>query len=91
MDANRPTETNPTDHEVLKFPEWQLPLQDLILEFDRAKLRGKMQRVEALIYDRLQQLNDGNHSHAAEREAINDAVSILRVIKRDKLAYPDWK
>ena len=91
MDEYRSAKINPSEHDVLRFPEWQLPLQDLILEFDRAKLREKMQRVEALIYDRLQQLNSGSNGHSAEREAINDAVSILLVIKKDKLDYPDWK
>src|SRR5438105_14311143 len=42
----------------LKFPEWQAPLQDLILEFDREKMPEKMQHVETLIIDRLQQLRN---------------------------------
>lgn len=72
-----------TDNE-LKFPRWQASLQDVILEFDRDKLPGKIQQVEALIAARLEQLKlsaDG----LSEREAIHDAMSILRVIKRDKL------
>jgi hypothetical protein len=73
----------------LKFPEWQAPLQELILEFDREKLPEKIQKVETLIFDRLQQLRQGNDGHS-EKQAINDALSILRIIKRDKLNYPDW-
>jgi hypothetical protein len=76
--------------EELKFPEWQAPLQEVILEFDREKLPEKIQKVETLIFERLQQLrqeSDGRN----EREAINNALSILRVIKRDKLGFPDWK
>jgi hypothetical protein len=42
----------------LKYPEWQAPLQELILEFDREKLPGKMQNVGILISKRLQQLRD---------------------------------
>lgn len=91
MDSNRPAEVNPSEQDGLKFPEWQLPLQDLILEFDRTRLREKMQRVEAIIYDRLQQLPQNGDVHVAERDAISDAASILRAIKRDKLGYPDWK
>jgi hypothetical protein len=44
----------------LKYPKWQTPLQELILEFDRAKLPEKVQQVEALILERLQQLRRGN-------------------------------
>jgi hypothetical protein len=74
----------------LKYPEWQAPLQEVILEFDREKLWGKVQKVETLIFERLQQLSQGNDGRT-EREAINDALPILQVIKRDKLGFPDWK
>jgi hypothetical protein len=76
--------------EELKFPAWQVPLQDLILEFDREKLAEKIQKVENLIFERQQQLNQASDGHA-EREAIYDALNIIRVIKRDKLGFPDWR
>lgn len=76
--------------EELKFPEWQAPLQDLILEFDREKLAKKIQAVENLIFERQQQLNQAGNSHL-EREAMQDALNIIRVIKRDKLGFPDWR
>jgi hypothetical protein len=69
--------------EELKFPAWQVPLQDLILEFDREKLAKKIQKVENLIFERQQQLSQVSDGHA-EREAIYDAWNIIRVIKRDK-------
>ncbi len=37
--------------EELQFPEWQGPLQDVILEFDRERMLKKMQDVEALIFE----------------------------------------
>jgi hypothetical protein len=76
--------------EELKFPEWQAPLQGLILEFDREKLAKKIQEVENLIFERQQQLNQAGNSYL-EREAIQDALNIIRVIKRDKLGFPDWR
>ena len=76
--------------EQLKFPEWQGLLQDLILEFDREKLTQKIQEVENLIFERQQQLNQASNSHP-EREAIQDALNIIRVLKRDKLGFPDWR
>jgi hypothetical protein len=74
----------------LKYPEWQTPLQELILEFDSEKLRVKIQNVETLIFERVQQLRQECDARI-EQEAINDALSVLRTIKRDKLGYPDWK
>jgi hypothetical protein len=76
--------------EELKYPEWQKPLQELILEFDRDKLPEKVQQVETLIFERLQQLRRGNDGNI-ELQAINDALGVLRIIKRDKLGFPDWK
>jgi hypothetical protein len=34
--------------EELKYPKWQAPLQDLILEFDCEKLREKVRKVESI-------------------------------------------
>lgn len=69
--------------ESLRFPAWQVPLQELILEFNRAKLPAKTQEVEKLIVDRLGKLRFEVSSD--EYAALNDAVSILRVLKRDRL------
>ena len=74
----------------MKYPEWQTPLQELILEFDPEKLPEKIRQVEALIFERLRQIRQGNDGHL-ETQAINDALAILRVIKRNKLGLPDWK
>jgi hypothetical protein len=75
----------------LKFPEWQLPVQDAILEFNRERLRDKVQEVETLIYERLQQINGEDDGAQDERQSIQDALGILRTIKRDRLGFPDWK
>jgi hypothetical protein len=73
-----------------KYPKWQTPLQEAILEFDREKLREKIEKLETSILERLQELQLGTNGHS-EREAINEALSTLRIIKRNKLGYPDWK
>ena len=72
----------------LKFPEWQAPLQDLILEFDPIKLEEKIREVETLLFGRLQQLDHGNDSRD-EKIALQDALSIIRIMKRDRLESPD--
>jgi hypothetical protein len=72
----------------LKFLEWQAPLQDLILEFDPVKLEEKMPQVEALLFDRLQKLDHGDDSRG-EKTALQDALSIIRIMKRDRLESAD--
>lgn len=74
----------------LKYPAWQAPLQELIGESDPKQLSKKMYLVETLIFERLQELHQDSDGRA-EREAINDALSIIQRIKRDKLGFPDWK
>lgn len=76
--------------EELKFPEWQAPLQELFIEFDRDRLIEKVQKVEALIFERLQR-PPRSKDDRNERESLDQAVFILRMIKRDRLGYPDWQ
>ena len=76
--------------EELKYPIWQGPLQDAIVEFNPERLSQKIQRAEAVVFKRLQELSSDSDHHG-ERQAIADAFSTLRVLKADKLSYPDWK
>jgi hypothetical protein len=76
--------------EELQFPEWQGPLQDVILEFDRERMLKKIEDVEVLIFDRLRQLSVSSDSRV-EHDALNDALSVLRILKRERLGFPDWK
>ena len=76
--------------EELKFPEWQGPLQDVILEFDRERMLKKVQDVEALIFDRLRQISVATDGRV-EHDALNDALSVLRILKRERLGYPNSK
>lgn len=80
----------PMSDGALKFPEWQTPLQEVILELDHEKLTEKMQKLETLLSERFQELQRESGSQA-EQQALNDALSTLRIIKRDKLGFPDWK
>lgn len=79
---------NETDD--LRYPQWQSPLQEAILEFDEEKLTEKALQAEAAILRRLQELrqsNNGHHEHAA----ISYGLSLLRSIKAERLSYPDWQ
>ena len=47
---------------------------------------------EEAIFQRLQQLAGNSDSEAeAERQATGDAISALKILKTEKLNYPDWK
>ena len=73
----------------LPYPRWQAPLQKVILELDREKLAEKTFQAEDVILERLQELRPSNDSHH-EREAIRYGLALLKMIKRDRLGYPDW-
>ncbi|MGA7852505.1 MAG: hypothetical protein WCA15_04205 [Candidatus Acidiferrales bacterium] len=76
--------------EEMKFPEWQTPLRALAEESDPDKLFEKVQNVEILILERLQVVFQGSDGRG-ERVALAEALHTLRVIKRDKLGFPDWQ
>jgi hypothetical protein len=74
----------------LPYPEWQHPLQEAALEFDRERLTEKAMKAETRILERLRQIQQSNNGHH-ERDAINHGLSLLRTIRRDRLNYPDWQ
>jgi hypothetical protein len=82
------TEDSPSP-EIL-YPTWQHEYQAALIELDREKLKGRVAAAETAIYKRLQQLSQSSDDFA-ERQAIEDALHSLRVLKRDELKYPDWE
>ena len=72
------------------YPEWQLEYQTALLEFAPKQLIERVKAAETAIFNRLQVLSRSNNSHA-ERQAIEDALASLRVLKRDSLGFPDWE
>jgi hypothetical protein len=79
-----------TSASALHFPEWPIKYQEALLETDREKLSERVAEAEAAIFERLLQMGPVQDEHA-EREAIQDAIRALRVIKRDRLGFPDWE
>lgn len=75
---------------ALKYRQWQIPLEEALEESDLDRLSARVQTVEILIFERLKQLASSTDS-TAERGAINDALNILRALKSERLAFPDWK
>jgi hypothetical protein len=73
----------------LRYPEWQKPYQEALLETDKQQLEAKIHFAEWKIFQRLQTIS-ADSDHHGERSAIADAVNALGVLKRDALNYPDW-
>jgi hypothetical protein len=72
------------------YPEWQQEYLAALLELDPAKLLQRLTEAETAIFKRLQTISQSSDSKA-EREAIEDAFASLRVLKQEKLAFPDWE
>lgn len=77
-------------NEETKKREWQSVLEEIKVENDPEKLSKKLQEVEGVILERLQALYQ-NSGDRKEQEALKEALFTLRIIKRDKLGFPDWQ
>ena len=74
----------------LLYPEWQNDYEAALGEPDREKLAERVAAAETAIFIRLQAISQ-SADHRAEHQAIENAAAILRVLKRDKLGFPDWE
>ena len=74
----------------LKFPEWQQLYRAAVIETDHEKLEERVTYAENAIFTRLQSIASADDHHA-ERHAIQDALTALRVLKRERLSFPDWE
>ena len=72
------------DSEELKYPSWQTPLRQAMLEVDPKKLAKKIQEVEDRLFERLLEMAPDT-AHRDERKAIAGATAILRALKKDEL------
>ena len=73
---------------IIVYPEWQKEFQAAILELNREKLADRVVMAERAISKRLQALLQSSDS-AGERQAIEDALSSLRLLKRAELGICD--
>ncbi len=72
------------------YPHWQNEYAAAVLELDRKKLAERVAASETAIFNRLQTISQSS-DHQAERQAIEDALAALRVLKRDELGFTDWE
>jgi hypothetical protein len=82
------TEDSPSPR--ILYPQWQNEYQAAVVELDREKLPQRVEAAETSIYKWLQQISQSSDDQA-ERQAIEDAVAGLRILKRDSLGFPDWE
>ena len=77
----------------LRFPAWQGEYEASIHESEPKKLLQRVHAAEVVIFNRLQELarKFDNPESKAEQQAIADALGVLRILKRDKLGFPDWE
>jgi hypothetical protein len=80
---------NPPTPEIL-YPEWQNEYQAALVEPDRENLKRRVEAAETAIFNRLQKISQ-NSDYQTEKQVIKDALANLRVLKRDKLGFPDWE
>jgi len=72
----------------LKYPEWQTPYEEALLESDKKKLEAKIHLAEWKIFRRLQTISaDSNHHE--EKAAIADALNTLSALKLGSLNHPE--
>jgi hypothetical protein len=72
------------------YPEWQPAYLAARLELEPKRLFERVTAAETAIFNRLQAISHNPDTHA-ERQAMEDALACLRVLKRDKLGFPDWE
>jgi hypothetical protein len=78
------------DSPSLLYPDWQNEYAAALVELDLKKLPERVAAAETAIFNRLQVIAQSS-DHQVERQVIEDALTALRVLKRDELGFPDWK
>ncbi len=71
------------------YPHWQSEYKAALIETDREKLVERVVEAETAIFNRLQTIAH-SEDYRAERQAIEDARTNLRVLKWEGLGFPDW-
>jgi len=70
----------------LKYPTWQQPYHDALLELNPEELVQRVNEAETAILSRLQEIRLSSDSHL-EVQAIEDAINGLRVLKNEAVIF----
>jgi hypothetical protein len=74
----------------MHYPEWQKAYWEALLEVNPEKLAVRIFDAETAILKRRHALQTSPDGHK-EREAIEGALSGLRVLQPKRLDYPPWE
>lgn len=76
-----------------KHPHWQGAIEAALNEPDPVRLLERIYIAETAIFNRLHEpaQHADDSYRRAERQAIAEALKTLRILKRDKLGFPDWE
>ncbi|HXN25002.1 MAG TPA: hypothetical protein VOA41_19895 [Candidatus Dormibacteraeota bacterium] len=74
---------------VLRFPVWQKPYQEALVELDSKALPKRIAEAETAIFLRTRALSV-NPDGQQERQALDDALFSLRCLRREKPNFPSW-
>ena len=66
--------------DVLTYPEWQKPVQEALIELDLERLQARIASAKTAVSRRLETIAQ-QEGHQAERQAIEDALAILRMLE----------
>ena len=72
------------------YPEWQHEYYAALVETAPRRLSERVTAAETAIFKRLQTMSASADSQA-ERQAIEDALADLRILKKEHLGFPDWE
>jgi hypothetical protein len=72
----------------LSLADWQTLYIAAMTEADKTKIPARLHEAEAAIFDRLQALS--GVKNCDEQTALDDAIRGLRILKRERLNFPDW-
>ena len=64
----------------VRYAEWQKPYEEALIEFDKSKLLQRIAAAERAILNRREKIFE-DPAYATERQAMEDALVFLRVIK----------
>jgi hypothetical protein len=79
---------DPSD--LIRYPEWQHEYYAALIETAPGKRSERVIAAETAIFKRLQSMSTGEES-LAEQQAIEDALASLRILKKERLGFPDWE
>ena len=70
----------------LRYPEWQKPYHEALLEPNLQKVAERVNEAERAILSRLQEIRVGSDNRM-EAQAIEDALNGLRVLKKETVKF----